>query len=291
MDSEPARTVGRRKWLDVEPVELRRAAAAGRPLRFVHQAQDFTNFEPAALEPLGRRLPSAWVRVNDGALPTVSPPARALMYSDGGAAVQDLYQRCLSVRLYHVHHTPEVGPLVRGTLDQAEGMLGGYGGGVVRRDASLFCGSPRSSVPVHCDRHDNLLLQLVGRKDVMVGTFTDPDRELAEIERNFGRHLNLEAMPDQVRVIRLGPGDGLYLPPYTIHWVRCGPDPSTALSASFSTVESERAELVHAANLHLRRLHVRPRAPAKSRWADWTKATGITWARRVRRRRPVSTEP
>jgi hypothetical protein len=283
--------VDRRQWLDDEPAELRQAAGAAQPLRVAHHAAAFAEFEPSALEELGRRLPSAWITVNDGELPVLSPPPRALAYPDGGAALEDLARRCLSVRLYHVHHTPEVGPLVRETLDQAEEVLGSYGGGMVRRDASLFCGSPGSTVPVHCDRHDNLLLQLVGTKEVMIGAFTDPDRELAEIERNFGRHLNLAAMPDEVQVILLGPGDGLFLPPYTIHWVRCGPEPSTALSASFSTVDSERAELVHLANRHLRDLRLRPRGPAESRLADWTKARIVLAARGLRRRRAARAGP
>jgi hypothetical protein len=291
MGGDPAGTVTRRAWLDVDPAELRSAAAAGTPLRFAHRAGDFTDFEPAALAALGRRIPSSWVTVNDGTLPTLSPPVPTLGYADGGAALDDLYRRCLSVRLYHVHHTPELGALVRATLDQAAQILGSYGGGMLRRDASLFCGSPGSRVPVHCDRHDNLLLQLVGTKEVMVGTFRDPERELAEIERHFPGHLNLAVMPDEVQVIELGPGDGLFLPPYTIHGVRCGPEPSTALSASFSTVESERAELVHLANRRLRRLHLRPRGPAESRLVDRAKAAGVTWGRRLRGRRPVPPGP
>jgi hypothetical protein len=88
-----------------------------------------------------------------------------------------------------------------------------------------------------------------------------------------------------VQVFELGPGDGLYLPPYTVHWVRCGPEASTALSASFSTIDSDRAELVHLANRHLRRLHVRPRGPGVSPVADRAKAAAVTAARRIRRPR------
>lgn len=279
-----ARPTERVDWIDVDPSAWRAAAAAGTPLRFRHRATEFADFGPSALLPTARKVPSRWVVVNDGDLPLLAPPAAKLDYPDGAAALRDLSERCLSVRLYHVNHTPELGPLVRAVLDEAEAVLGSYGGGMVRRDSSLFCGSPGSVVPVHCDRHDNLLLQLTGTKRVTVGHFDDPARELAEIERNAGRHLNLETMPDHVSVFDLGPGDGFYLPPYAIHSVRCGPELSSALSASFSTVASERAELVHLANRHLRRLHLRPRGPGRSRAADWGKATGLTLARRLRRR-------
>ena len=225
-----------------------------------HSAGLHRDFEPWALQVIGARLPTAWVVVNDGRLPQLCPPRPNLRFEDGGAALRALYEQCFSVRLYHVNHVPEVGGLVRDVLDQAERILGSYGGGPVRRDASLFCGSPGSTVPIHGDRHDNLLLQLVGTKTVKVWSFLDPG-ELAEIERNVGRHLNLEVVPDAFQVFELGPGDGVYLPPYTIHSVECGPEASTALSASFSTVASERAELVHLANRQLRRLHVRPRGP------------------------------
>jgi len=272
-------------WLHVDPSAWRAAAAAGAPLRFRHRAGEFTDFGPSALLPAARKVPPAWVVVNDGDLGLLAPPAPRLDYPDGAAALGDLSERCLSVRLYHVNHTPELGPLVRAVLDEAETVLGSYGGGMLRRDSSLFCGSPGSVVPMHCDRHDNLLLQLTGTKRVTVGRFDDPARELEEIERNFGRHLNLEALPDRVDVFDLGPGDGIYLPPYSIHSVRCGPELSSALSASFSTVASERAELVHVANRHLRRLHLRPRGPGRSRTSDWGKAAGVRLARRLRSRR------
>ncbi len=285
MSGVAAPSTERADWIDVDPSAWRAAAAGGTPLRFRHRAGEFTDFGPSALLPAARKVPPAWVVVNDGNLGLLAPPAPKLDYPDGAAALRDLSERCLSVRLYHVNHTPEFGPLVRGVLDEAGAVLGSYGGGMVRRDSSLFCGSPGSVVPTHCDRHDNLLLQLVGTKRVAVGHFDDPARELAEIERNFGRHLNLEVMPDHVAVFDLSPGDGLYLPPYTIHSVRCGPVVSTALSASFSTAVSERAELVHLANRHLRRLHLRPRGPGRSRTSDWGKATSMQLARRLRARR------
>jgi cupin superfamily protein len=275
-------TQSRTDWLDVDPDAFRAAAARGVPLPFRHRAGTFLDFEPLALEPTARQLPAAWLTVNDGRLPELSPPATKLAFDDGPTALHDLYRRCLSVRLYHVNHLPGLGALVREILDEAEHLLDGYGGGMRRRDASLFCGSPGSNVPIHCDRHDNLLLQLAGTKQVTIGTFRDPARQLAEIERNFGDHLNLTVVPDELHVIELGPGDGIFLPPYTIHGVRCGDEPSTALSASFSTAASERAELVHLVNRRLRRLHVQPRGPGTSERTDRAKATGITWARRLK---------
>jgi len=284
VDKDVAVTTARADWLDIDDADLGRAAATRTPLQLRHHAQLFADFEPSALRDLGRSIPVAWVTVNEGAQPLLTKPLPRLRYPDGGAALDDLYQRCLSVRLYHVNHTPEMGPLIRETLDQAERILGSYGGGTVRRDSSLFCGSPGSTVPVHADRHDNILLQLVGTKDVMVGRFSDPARQLEEVERNCPHHLYLETMPDEVEVIRLGPGDGVYLPPYTIHWVICGSEPSTALSASFSTASSEQEEAVHAANHYLRRLHLRPGAPGRSTTIDRTKAAGFHLMRRLRKR-------
>jgi hypothetical protein len=167
-------------------------------------------------------------------------------------------------------------------LDQAGTLLDDYGGGQVRRDSSLFCGSPASTVPIHADRHDNLLLQLTGTKTITVWWFSDPRAELAAIERNAGRHLNLEVVPEEWRTFELRPGDGLYLPPYTIHSVVCGSTVSTALSASFSTVDSERADRVHVANRHIRRLHLDPRGPGTSILTDRLKAAAIDGVRRTK---------
>jgi hypothetical protein len=230
-----------------------------------------------ALAALAARLPPAWVTVQDGDVPFVSPPCPRLPVP-GDEAIASLVERCLSVRLYHVQHTPELGRLVNECLDEVEPHLGAEP--MSRRDASVFIGSPGQVVPVHCDRHHNFLLQVTGTKELMVGRFRDPAAELASIERHYREHLNLEQMPDEVATYRLGPGDGVYLPPYSIHWVRCGPQPAVALSCSFSSPSSVRAELVHECNTYLRRLRVTPCGPG--RLSDGAKAAAARAARQAR---------
>jgi hypothetical protein len=289
LDTTPADA--RTDWLDVDAGALRAAAGASRAVVFTHTAGAYRDFEPSALQDLANRLPAPWVVVNDGALPRLSPPRPNLrdQFDDGAAALRALYERCLSVRLYHVNHFPDPGSLVRDVLDQVGDTLGDHGGGQVRRDSSLFCGSAGSTVPIHGDRHDNLLLQITGTKTITVWWFADRRRELAVLERNAGHHLNLEVVPDEHRVYELGPGEGLYLPPYTIHSVVCGPEPSTALSASFSTVVSERADRVHVANRHLRRFRVDPRGPGDSVVVDKVKAAAVDGVRRAKRWRGRAT--
>jgi len=255
---------------------------AGRRGHFVfrHRLSQAPPLQLDALGVLASRLPEAWVIVQEGDIPFVSPP-RPKLPTAAGEAIASLGERCLSVRLYHVQHTPGLGRLVHQCLDEVQPWLGGEP--MARRDASVFIGSPGQVIPVHCDRHHNFLVQVTGRKEFMVGRFHDEDEELSAIERHYPAHLNLEREPDEVTTYRLGPGEGMYLPPYTIHWVRCGPEPSVALSCSFSTPTSDRAELVHECNALLRRVHATPRGPGGA--LDPAKAAVARAARRLRHRR------
>ena len=53
-----------------------------------------------------------------------------------------------------------------------------------------------------------------------------------------------ETLPEDTVTFRLGPGDGLYIPPFAFHWVRGGPETSIAISCGFRTRTTEQANLV-----------------------------------------------
>ena len=86
-------------------------------------------------------------------------------------------------------------------------------------------------------------------------------------------------MPPQVTIFRMGPGDGIYIPPYAFHWVLGGPDVSVALSCGFRSPSSERAEMVHTFNVKLRKVGMSPSLPGRFETTDRAKA-GLVQARR-----------
>jgi hypothetical protein len=94
------------------------------------------------------------------------------------------------------------------------------------------------------------------------------------IERDLGQeHLNLDVLPSTLGEFELGPGDGLYLPPYAFHWVKGGTAVSVAVSCSLRTAESERTLVVHTYNVGMRRFGLSPRPVGSSRSTDLIKAS------------------
>jgi ribosomal protein L16 Arg81 hydroxylase len=149
-------------------------------------------------------------------------------------------------------------------------------------------------VPVHFDLHHNFLLQIEGTKEVMVGTFSDRNVEQREVNRYFDKGSNnVRDIPDRVTRFELSPGEGVYIPPYAMHWVRAGDATSIGVSCGLRTVTTDRTRVAHQFNSKLRRRGLHPRAAGASAGRDRAKAAAFTQARRVRNRvrRSVTRQP
>jgi hypothetical protein len=156
-------------------------------------------------------------------------------------------------------------------------------GGRTSSGLNLLASSPGAIVPVHFDMHHNLLLQVEGTKEVMIGSYSDPDVAQRAFDRYYDVHNNnATELPDIVSTYTLGPGDGLYIPPFGFHWVRGGTETSIGVSCGFRTRATELTNRVHRANARLRRLGLHPSPPGRSALRDRTKVTAFDWARRVR---------
>jgi hypothetical protein len=186
--------------------------------------------------------------------------------------------------LWEVNRDPSYGALVRSCLEPVTSLVGRREGGVRRFNGSLLLASPGGVVPAHFDRDHVLLFQVEGTKRVTVGRFDDPQTAQRAIERDFGEEkLNLDVLPSTLGEFELGPGDGLYLPPYAFHWVNGGPAVSVAVSCSYHTAECERTQVVHACNTRMRRLGLSPRPAGSSRSTDLIKASVLGRWWQVRR--------
>jgi len=162
-------------------------------------------------------------------------------------------------------------------LREIADLVGPREGGVSGTSLSFFLASPGTVVQSHFDRHHNLLLQLDGTKEITVGNFEDPIDDQRAIERARRLdHNNLSELPTRTRTFVLGPGDGLYIPPYAFHWVHGGSDVSVALSYAFSTPATLRTPAVYWCNANLRRIGLRPRPPGSSERRDRAKVFAIT---------------
>ncbi len=93
---------------------------------------------------------------------------------------------------------------------------------------AVFFGPPGAVVPAHIDRYHNLLFQIRARSASTSAGSPDPDRQQAEIERDFdGTAPRAQRAPTGAVQCGARPGDGVYIPPYAFHWTKSGADVSS----------------------------------------------------------------
>jgi hypothetical protein len=209
----------------------------------------------------------------------VDPPLTAVR------AVADLENSRSWIVLSFVDHAPGYGDLLDAVSTEFRSVLATHDGPVRARTGTVFLTSPGGVVPAHIDRHHNILLQIEGTKELCVGEFDDDLVQEQEIHRHFEGHDYLLRLPNRFQTFTLGPGQGVYIPPYRPHWIVCDQNVSIGLSCSVRTNTSNRVELAHTFNSKLRRLGLRPQMPGAQPRLDAAKAVAVTARRRAHRAR------
>lgn len=246
------------------------AAGAGRTTVIPHQVAPDAVGDGEALGRLAAGMPSSWTRGVDGAVDPVSSSRPAEL----GAVLPADRDAPTVTRIYHVQHT--VRALTDSVFDGLEEMWPG-GERWIERDAGFFVSSRGAVTPAHADRHHNLLLQLSGAKEIAV--CVPGSRSHAAAVARSVPSFHVQKMPSGTEIVTLEAGSALYMPPYTVHWVRSTED-SVALSCGWSTDATVRAARVHFANATLRKLGL-PARPVGSRHEP-TRLRAAAGARRVR---------
>jgi len=240
---------------------------------------------PSALADAVERLAPKYVQHHIGTLPTVSPEGRTRRLPLSAADVlRGLDTNGCWVMMRRLGTLPEYGALMRRHVRAFDLALRASGDTPIGHDLIAFVAAPGATVPVHYDRDHHLLAQVTGTKVVGAGRFRDENEYQRQLERGmYQERLNADAVPDDAEEFQLGPGDALVLPAYTFHWVTVGDDVSVAVTFAITTESTRRAVDVHACNVHLRRLGLRPSGPGDDR-IDRMKRQTMTLARRVRSR-------
>ncbi|MFN2568050.1 MAG: JmjC domain-containing protein [Candidatus Dormibacteria bacterium] len=268
--------------LDIDACALN-AAWRRSPLGFRHRLAGHPLLSPDALAGLAERVPPSLIEHHVAELPLVLPEGnpRRLRQAPGEVARGIAGNGCWM--MYSLRRTEPYDALLSDVGKAVRAVAAVEQSAPDQGTATIFLASPGASVPVHFDRHHNFLLHASGTKTVTVGAFADPRDAQREIERNFSpeRH-NAHRVPEESRPFVLRPGDGLYIPPYTFHWVTGGPDVAVSLSCSFRTLASVRRESVHQCNAGLRRLGLEPRPPEVRALQDYAKVALLNSGNRVR---------
>jgi hypothetical protein len=252
------------------------------PFRFRHHLGAAGPFAMAALAELCDSVPRGWIAVHDGARPIVTPRGRLI--APGGPVsdvVLRLGEECRWLVVHHLEHISAYREPLDEVLEHCLALVDPTEGAILDRGATVFIGSPGAVVPVHLDRHHNFLLQIVGSKELIVGSFDDSDVQAREVERNFGRRsAGSHLVPERHVRFQLDPGDGVYIPANAFHWVEEAPGESVAFSCAFRTARSVRIEQALKFNANIGRLGL-PRRPVTGSGRDALKALIVRVGRRL----------
>ena len=250
------------------------------PFRLRHNLAGHPLVSRDALVRLAGERPAFSVEIGRSDLPVVYEGPGMARELTAAAAAADIENSKSWIVLSFVDNAPGYGELLDAVSLEFRGALAAHDGSVRARTGTIFMTSPHGVVAAHMDRHHNVLLQIEGTKELSVGEFDDePAREL-EIQRHFQDDYLLR-LPTRYQTFTLGPGEGVYIPPYRPHWVVGREDVSVGLSCSVRTDTSHRVEMAHAFNSKLRRLGLRPRMPGTRRGVDSAKALVVTTRREV----------
>jgi ribosomal protein L16 Arg81 hydroxylase len=221
---------------------------------------------------------------------------RPLVFADGapepahlanaGDVLRALDENGSWMTLLNIENQPRYRQFIDETLDRLAGQAGLRPAEFRRRMGFVFASSPNSVTGAHFDVEHSLLLQLRGNRVLSFGDFPDGETRDAEIRRYWnGSYGKLTSMPVPSHEVAIGPGDGVYIPPFRPHWLHNGPASSLSLTLTFYTRSNETETLVQAFNERLRKLRLTPRRAGESPARDRLKATAMRGYGLVRGRR------
>lgn len=268
------------------------AAFGRREERFAHDLTDRDELRLERVAALVDRVPSRWVVAHRAQHDAHEgrgnePPVDRSRLAEH---LRDVDTSEISVRIYNLERVEEWAALA-GALDaRIREFVGTREGGVRALNLGVFVASPHTVTPAHPDRHHNLLLQVEGHKEIWIGADPDAQRNHLQVLDWLGcPTAGVASLPPATSYV-LGPGDGIYIPPYAFHWTRLSDDTGIALSVGFSTPATLRANRVHNFDLILRRRGVMPRPASPTSLRGRTKArlASLADARAARRCDSVS---
>lgn len=155
------------------------------------------------------------------------------------------------VMLRFAEQLPDYAELLRQVLAELDPVIGRFGQPLSPR-AFIFISSPGTLTPFHFDPEFNILFQIAGHKRFATYPIGAPwldDAKQALFHRDGDNLLRWDsAYVEAATVHTLGPGDALFVPYKSPHWVEVAEEPSISLSLTWSceaTLELEAAWQFH----------------------------------------------
>lgn len=211
------------------------------------------------------------------------------MDSPDGATVADSIRSIGTsgnwIMLRFVEQLPRYRDLLQSLMAELDPAIAPLTGPSMSLKGFIFISAPGTLTPFHFDAEYNILFQIAGNKEF--ATYP-PEPPFLSLDRRETYHRAGENMlpwqpgfEAQAMMHHLAPGDALYVPYVSPHWVRAGAAPSVSLSMTWQNDWSLAAGDALTVNPVFRRFGLPAGAPVWPRKPAW-RALGCRAARGMR---------
>jgi hypothetical protein len=243
---------------------------------------------PSLVE-LGAALPPESVEYNPGNLPigirAEDVPAPRLSITE---TIRSIEENGSWMVLKRIEQHPAYAALLNETLAEIMPMVKARTGAMLGREGFIFISSPGAVTPFHFDPEHNILMQIKGQKLMHVFPATDEAIVSPKAHEAFHlgqQHRNLPWQDDYAargEGFALSPGEAIYVPVKSPHWVQNGDAVSISLSVTWRSEWSYEEADARAFNHLVRGLGVNPASPKRYPRSNKAKSLAFRVARKAR---------
>ncbi|MDB5697744.1 MAG: Cupin-like protein [Alphaproteobacteria bacterium] len=242
-------------------------AYPGEPTKLAHKLIGHPLLELASIAALAQRMRPGDVEYNAANLPISVPqedlPSNGLSIAE---TIRSIEENGSWMVLKLIQQDPTYRAFLHETLAELRPAIARATGEMLQLEGFIFISSPNAVTPLHFDPEYNILCQIRGSKIMHV--FPAGDRELATavFHENYhsGGPRNLpwcDEFAARGRAFALAPGDAVYVPVTSPHWVQNGSEVSISFSITWRSRWSFHEADAHAFNKRLRRIGLDPAPP------------------------------
>ena len=251
------------------------------PHKLAHRLGDHPLMQLGALAQLAEAMPAQSVEFNRADLPLGLNGDKAPANGIGiGETIRNIATTGSWAALKNIEQVPAYKDLLNTLLEELRSTIEVKTGSMLKPQGFVFITSPNGVTPYHFDPEHNILMQLMGSKVMTMFTAGDarfaPDETHETYHTGGGRELfwHDDLLPGG-REWNLVPGEALYVPVMSPHFVKNGPAPSVSLSITWRSEWSFAEADARAFNGLLRKAGMAPRAPG--RWPATNRAKAFGW--------------
>lgn len=255
--------------------------------KLAHQVADHPLLGLEALAKLAAVINPAHVEYNSGNLPVgVDPeavPGNGLSIEQ---TIRSIEENNSWMVLKWIENDPAYAALLKDILAPLRTLVEPATGPMLTLQGFIFVSSPNAVTPYHMDPEHNILLQIRGQKTMTVFPSVD-DELLSDVDHeryHMGGHRNLVWRDEFARkgtAFDLSPGEAVYVPVKSPHWVKVGSDLSISMSVTWRSNWSYREADARGFNHIVRRFGLNPSAPGRYPHQNYAKAFAFRAIRRL----------